>query len=49
MSLIFKNFYNLMKYTINIFIGVSGQCKIFLDKSCSPPSAEHRYVCGLGK
>ena len=32
-----------------IFIGVSGLCKIFLDQSCSPFDAKHRYVCGLVK
>ncbi len=32
-SLIFKKFYNIMKYIIKIiFIGVSGLCKIFLTK-----------------
>ncbi len=39
-----------MKYIINIiFIGVSGQCKIFLPQSCSPLGTEQRYVCGLMK
>ncbi len=38
-SLIFKKFYNIMKYII----------KIFLHQSCSPLDAEHRYVSGIVK
>ncbi len=50
MMLIFKKFYCVMQYRINVeFIGVSDLCKMLLNKSCSPLNGEQRDVCGLGK